>query len=54
MTWDRKAERSENFQKRKASKNKAKTKNYRKAQLREKEDLNDIKNWEGRLSGDTD
>jgi hypothetical protein len=54
MTWDRKAERSRNFQKRKASKNKARTKSYRKTQIREKEDFDDIKNWQDGLSRDTD
>ncbi len=54
MTWDRKAERNRNFQKRKASKNKARTKSYRKTQIREKEDFDDIKNWQDGLSRDTD
>ena len=52
MTWDRKQERSNAFNKKKQAKNKARTKNYRKSQLREKEDLDDIKEWEGRLSRD--
>ena len=54
MIWDRTLERSKAFNRKKQAKNRARTKNYRKTQLREKEDLNDIKNWEGRLSGDTD
>ena len=54
MTWDRKQERSNAFNKKKQAKNKARTKNYRKSQLREKEDFDDIKNWKGRLSRDTD
>ena len=54
MIWDRKQERSKAFNRKKQAKNRARTKNYRKTQLREKEDLNDIKNWEGRLSRDTD
>ena len=54
MIWDRKQERSKAFNRKKQAKKKARTNNYRKTQLREKEDLNDIKNWEGRLSGDTD
>ena len=54
MIWDRKQERSKAFNRKKQAKNRARTKNYRKTQLREKEDLNVIKNWEGRLSGDTD
>ena len=54
MIWDRKQERSKAFNRKKQAKNRARTKSYRKTQLREKEDLNDIKNWEGRLSGDTD
>ncbi len=54
MTWDRKAERSRKFNKRKASKNRAKTKTYRKSQLREREDLDDIKEWERELSRNRD
>jgi len=50
MSWDRKEERRERFNKRKQSKNKARTKGYRKDQLREKEDINDIENWEDELS----
>tara|TARA_R100001510_G_C7630630_1_gene189544 strand:+ start:743 stop:907 length:165 start_codon:yes stop_codon:yes gene_type:complete len=49
MSWDRKAERTERFNKRKKSKNKARTKGYRQSQLREKEDSNDIENWEDEL-----
>lgn len=52
MTWDRKQERSNAFNRKKQAKNKAKTKTHRKSQLREKEDLDDIKEWEGRLSRD--
>ena len=54
MTWDRKAERTKKINKRKDSKNKAKTKNYRKSQLREEEGLDDIKNWNSGLLGDSD
>lgn len=54
MTWDRKAERTKKFNKRKDSKNKTKTKNYRKSQLREEEGLDDIKNWNSGLLGDSD
>jgi len=54
MSWDRKVERTQKFQKKKASKNKARTKNYRQSQLREEDGLDDIKNWKGRLPGDTD
>ena len=52
MSWDRKVERRERFNKRKQSKNKARTKGYRKDQLREKEDINDIQNWQEELSSD--
>ena len=54
MSWDRKVERRERFNKRKQSKNKARTKGYRKDQLREKEDINDIQNWQEELSRDRD
>ena len=54
MIWDRKQERSKAFNRKKQAKNKARTKNYRKSQLREKEDFNDIKNWQDGLSRDTD
>ena len=54
MSWDRKAERTERFNKRKQSKNKARTKGYRQSQLREKEDIDDIKNWEVELFRDRD
>tara|TARA_R100001440_G_scaffold16938_2_gene28671 strand:+ start:1889 stop:2053 length:165 start_codon:yes stop_codon:yes gene_type:complete len=54
MIWDRKQERSKAFNRKKQAKNKARTKNYRKTQLREKEDFDDIKNWQRGLSGDTD
>ena len=52
MSWDRKAERLEKFNKRKQSKNKARTKGYRKDQIKEKENINDIKNWQDELFGD--
>ena len=52
MSWDRKAERTERFNKRKQSKNKARTKGYRQTQLREKEAIDDIKNWEDELVRD--
>ena len=54
MSWDRKVERRERFNKRKQSKNKARTKGYRKDQLREKEDINDIQTWQEELSRDRD
>ena len=57
-SWDRKTERSEMFHKRNKAKdkkqNKARTKEYRQTQLREKDDINDIKNWEAGLSRDRD
>lgn len=53
-SWDRKEERRERFNKRKQSKNKARTKGYRKDQLREKEDIYDIENWDPRLFRDSD
>jgi hypothetical protein len=56
--WDRKTERSEMFHKRNKAKdkkqNKARTKGYRQSQLREQDDINDIKDWEARLSRDSD
>jgi hypothetical protein len=58
MSWDRKTERSEMFHKRNKVKNKkqnkARTKGYRQSQLREQDDINDIKDWEARLSRDSD
>ena len=55
-SWDRKAERTEMFHKRNKVKNKkqnkARTKGYRQAQLKEKDDLDDIKDWQAELSGD--
>ena len=48
-SYDRKAERTARFNKKKQSKNKARTKGYRKEQLQEKDDINDIKNWKARL-----
>ena len=58
MSWDRKTERSERFHKRNKAKdkkqNKARTKGYRQSQLREQDDINDIKDWEARLSRDSD
>lgn len=56
--WDRKTERSEMFHKKNKVKNKkqnkARTKGYRQSQLREQDDINDIKDWEARLSRDSD
>ena len=56
--WDRKTERSKMFHKRNKVKNKkqnkARTKGYRQSQLREQDDINDIKDWEARLSRDSD
>ena len=47
---------SPNFdlKKRKKSKNKARTKGYRKEQLQEKDDINDLKDWQARLLRDSD
>ena len=57
-SWDRKTERSEMFHKRNKAnykkQNRAFTKGYRQSQLREKDDINDIKDWETGLSGDRD
>lgn len=53
-SYDRKAERVARFNKKKQSKNRARTKGYRKEQLREKDDEHDIKNWQARLFGDSD
>jgi len=56
--WDRKTERSKMFHKRNKAnykkQNKARTKGYRQSQLREQDDINDIKDWEARLSRDSD
>ena len=52
--YDRKAERVARFNKKKQSKNKARTKGYRKDQLTEKDDEYDLKNWKTELSRDTD
>ena len=58
MSWDRKAERSEMFHKRNKAKNKqqnkARTRSYRQEQLTEKDDLNDIEDWNAGLLRDTD
>jgi len=55
-SWDRKAERTEKFQKRNKAKdkkqNKARTRSYRKEQLKERDDLNDIKDWKTGLFRD--
>jgi len=52
-SWDRKTERSERFHKRNKAnykkQNRARTKEYRQSQLREKDDINDIKDWEAGL-----
>lgn len=53
-TYDRKAERTARFNKKKQSKNKARTKNYRKQQLSEQDDEYDIKNWKAGLFRDSD
>lgn len=53
-SYDRKAERIERFHKKKQSKNKARTRGYRKEQLREKDDEHDIQNWKAGLFGDSD
>ena len=57
-SWDRKAERTEMFHKRNKVKNKkqnkARTKGYRQAQLTEKDDLDDIKDWHTGLFRDSD
>ena len=52
--YDRKAERAARFHKRKQSKNKARTKGFRKEQLQEKDDINDLKDWQAGLFRDTD
>jgi hypothetical protein len=53
-SYDRKAERTARFNKKKQSKNKARTKGYRKEQLQEKDDIDDIKNWKAGLLRDSD
>ncbi len=52
-SYDRKAERSAKFHKRKQSKNKARTKGYRKEQLQEKDDIDDLKDWKAGLLRDS-
>jgi hypothetical protein len=52
MSWDRKAERLEKFNKRKKAKNKSRTKGHRQSELKEKDDVDDIKNWEDELFRD--
>lgn len=46
MTWDRKAERTKNFSKRKASKTKTKNKTYKRRESKEKEEWYDTKGWD--------
>ena len=53
-SYDRKAERIAKFNKKKKSRNKARTKGYRKEQLQEKDDIDDIKNWKAGLLRDSD
>ena len=53
-SYDRKAERIAKFNKKKKSRNKARTKGYRKEQLQEKDDINDLKDWQAGLFRDTD
>ncbi len=53
-SYDRKAERIAKFNKKKNSRNKARTKGYRKEQLQEKDDINDLKDWQAGLFRDTD
>ena len=53
-SYDRKAERTARFNKKKQSKNKARTKGYRKEQLQERDDIDDIKDWKAGLFRDTD
>jgi hypothetical protein len=53
-SYDRKAERTARFNKKKQSKNKARTKGYRKEQLQEKDDIDDIKNWKAGFLRDSD
>ena len=57
-SYDRKAERIEMFHKKNKAKdkkqNKARTRSYRQSQLKEKDDLDDIKDWKAGLFRDTD
>ncbi len=57
-SYDRKAERIERFHKKNKAKdkkqNRARTRSYRQSQLKEKDDLNDIKDWKAGLFRDTD
>ena len=53
-SYDRIAERIAKFNKKKKSRNKARTKGYRKEQLQEKDDINDLKDWQAGLFRDTD
>ena len=54
MSWDRKAERSQSFQKKKASKNKTRSKDYKKSRVKERENLDDLEEWNNRLFRNTD
>ena len=57
-SYDRKAERIESFHKKNKAKdkkqNKARTRSYRQSQLKEKDDLDDIKDWKAGLLRDSD
>ena len=53
-SYDRKAERTAKFNKKKRSKNKARSKGYRKEQLSEKDDEYDIKKWQAGLFRNSD
>ena len=52
--YDRKAERTAKFNKRKQSKNRSRSKGYKKEQLQEEDLINDFKNWKNGLSRDSD
>jgi len=54
MSWDRKAERSAQYLKRKKSKAKSRTKSYKREQVKAREDLDDIKNRDTTIYRDTD
>ncbi len=46
MPWDRKAERSQRFNKKKAAKHKEQTKDYNKSKVKERGSQDDLEEWD--------
>ena len=46
MTWDRKAERSQRFNKKKAAKHKEQSKDYNKSKVKERGSQDDLEEWD--------